>query len=481
MRRGLAIYLALFAAASALFLLAPGLDLWASGLFYRPDSGFFLGDWGPARLAYRVVPVIVAINIIGVPLVVLIGRWRGRPLWGIDLKTGVFLVAVLALGPGLLVNAALKDHWGRARPTQITEFGGTHVFTPALLPAAQCERNCSFTAGHPSVVFALVAFGFLATGRRRRRAIQASVLVLGAFSGLGRIVQGGHFLSDVVFSGLLVYGLAWLLYQMIIARDAGGVLWRLLVERFGPAQARWILYGVLTTAATVLAYLYLDRPVALYFRAADPHFVEVFRFITRFGVSTYYLIGAALLFAACRLAPLLSKTSTQGERLKSFAAVPLFVFLSLSVSGLTTDLLKAVFGRARPKLLFANETFGFDWWGTQADFWSFPSGHATTIVALAAALYVLWPRFLPLYAGIAGLVALSRVVIGAHFISDVVFAAFIAIAATGYVKLVLERSGIDLDKAKRGEAAAASTLSWPVRLGFRALPRKVADPEPPAQ
>jgi undecaprenyl-diphosphatase len=160
----------------------------------------------------------------------------------------------------------------------------------------------------------------------------------------------------------------------------------------------------------------------------------------------------------------MAREPAQAQRLRAFAAVPLFLFLSIAASGLVTDLLKVVFGRARPKLFFSHEIFGFDWWGTKADFWSFPSGHTTTAVAIAAALYFLWPRFLPLYIGFAALVSVSRAVVGAHYASDVVVATFIAIAVTAYVRRVFERSGIHLEDAVAGIAPTRPALPWRERL-----------------
>ena len=108
--------------------------------------------------------------------------------------------------------------------------------------------------------------------------------------------------------------------------------------------------------------------------------------------------------------------------LRVYSAEPcsarLFVFVAVASAGLLADLLKIIFGRARPKLLFLDGTYGFTWGATQADHWSFPSGHATTIAALATALYLLWPRGLPLYLVAAALVVASRFIIGAHYLSD---------------------------------------------------------------
>ncbi|HUN46962.1 MAG TPA: phosphatase PAP2 family protein [Stellaceae bacterium] len=469
MRRALPLHLAALVAASVLFLALPGIDLWASSLFYRADGGFFLTDWGPIRFIFRAVPWLVTAEIVLVPVVVFAGWWRGRALFGIDLRAGIFLLLALALGPGLLVNTVLKDHWGRARPSQIIEFGGSKEFTAAPLPAAQCERNCSFVAGHPAIGFGLVAFAFLTRDRRRRRAIAAAAIGFGSLVGVVRIAEGGHFLSDVVFAGLLVSGLTWLLAWALLQRDLGSVLLRALAQHLGRPGARWALYALLTVAGVLLAYAYVDRPVALYFNRAHGGESAVFKFITGFGVSTYYLIVSA----AAAVGLWLAARTTQEKRFRAYAAVPLFLFISIAASGLVTDLLKVVFGRARPKLLFSHEVFGFDWWGTQADYWSFPSGHTTTAVAIAAALYFLWPRFLPLYVAFAVLVSVSRAIVGAHYASDVIVATFIAIAVTAYVRHVFERSGIKLRDATAGVAPSQPPLPWRdrLRLGRPAAPQ----------
>lgn len=279
------------------------------------------------------------------------------------------------------------------------------------------------------------------------------------------MIQGAHFLSDVVFAGLIVCGISWLLARALLERDISGTLWRRLSERLGPAGAGWTVYALLSLIAIAACIAYVDRPIALYFHGASPPVAEVFRAITRFGVSTYYLIGTAALALTLWLAGRLAEPPW-AARLRAAAVAPLFLFLSIGVSGLVTDLLKFVFGRARPKLLFANEVFGFDWWGTKADFWSFPSGHATTAVAIATALYCLWPRFLPLYIGFAVMVSLSRAVIGAHYVSDIVAATFIAIASTYYIRHLLERGGISLRSGPDTVPAPSPRLPLRERPGF---------------
>jgi lipid A 4'-phosphatase len=464
-KRRILLYLAALVAAGALFLLAPGIDLWASGMLFEPGRGFLLASSWPVRALYFSVPWIVAAQAVGIPLILILGWWRGRPIAGLGLKQGVFVLLVLALGPGLAVNTLLKDHWGRARPSQVMEFGGIQTFTPAPLPAAACNRNCSFVSGHAAVGFGLMAYAFLAANRRRRRILAAGAVAAGAAIGLARMAQGAHFLSDVVFAGLVVGGIAELLAWLLLERDLGGALWRRLAARLGVARAGWAVYAMLSSLAVVVSVAYLDRPAALYFHGSSAQVVAIFRVVTRFGDSAYYLIGSAALMLVLWLGSRLGGRDW-GARLGAFAAAPLFLFVSIAASGLIADLLKVIFGRARPKLLFASDTFGFDWWGTTADFFSFPSGHATTAVAIAAALYCLWPRFLPLYVSFAALVSLSRLVLGAHYISDLVGAAFVALATVACLRHWFERNGVSLRDAANGVPPSRPAPPWREWLGL---------------
>ena len=443
MTRGVATYAALVALAAAIFLLFPSIDLWASGLLYRPETHFFLGGWAPVRAIYRGVPHLVEFIVIAVPALCLVALWRRRGALALDIRAAAFLLLSLALGPGLLVNAVLKDHWGRARPAQVTEFAGTQHFTPALIPADQCARNCSFPAGHPAIGFYLVSLAFLVREPRRRRMAEGAAIAAGALIGLARMAQGGHFLSDVVFSGLLVYGTSWLLYRAIIVHDA----LRPLLER--PRLVAALLGAVLAVA---LAMAFADRPVARFFHDGDPRLHAVFAFITTFGLSDAYLIVSSLMFLGWRIAATRTQDAARAPSLLRNAYRALFIFVVVAASGIATDVVKVICGRARPKLLFADNVYGFTWGATQADYWSFPSGHATTAAALATVLFLLWPRGLPLYVVAALLVMASRIVLDAHYTTDVIAGAAIGVAAAWAAWLVFLQTGLRLRAAAAGPA-----------------------------
>ena len=119
-------------------------------------------------------------------------------------RCAALVLLVLAIGPGLIVHSLLKDHWGRPRPAQIVDFGGSGHYVPPGVISDQCARNCSFVSGHASAGF-MIAAGALFWPHRRRRWLAAG-LVAGSLIGAVRIVQGGHFLSDVIGAGLVVLG-----------------------------------------------------------------------------------------------------------------------------------------------------------------------------------------------------------------------------------------------------------------------------------
>jgi lipid A 4'-phosphatase len=125
------------------------------------------------------------------------GLVRKRVYWGLTPKNFLFVVLSIALGAGLLTNVVLKDSWGRARPSQIVEFGGPKQFSPPFMRSTQCDKNCSFVSGDASLATTYMAFAVIATRNKRRW--WAALGIFAAIVGLMRMARGSHFLSDVVF------------------------------------------------------------------------------------------------------------------------------------------------------------------------------------------------------------------------------------------------------------------------------------------
>jgi lipid A 4'-phosphatase len=208
--------LALLTGLGILLVAFPALDLAVSDAFFDPARGFWLKGQLLARFIYDLVPWISR-AILGGLILFLLGDWiffRRHARFITRRRAATYLLLVALVGPLLLVNGVFKEHWGRARPSQVVEFGGTKEFTRAAIPADQCARNCSFVSGHASVGFYFLALAFV--WPHRRMLWLGIGTAAGLLVGLVRIVQGGHFLSDVVFAGIVVYltarGLAALMH-----------------------------------------------------------------------------------------------------------------------------------------------------------------------------------------------------------------------------------------------------------------------------
>jgi len=121
-------------------------------------------------------------------------------------KIGLFLVIYLILGPGLVINTVFKDHWGRPRPVEVKNLGGTEKYLPVW------ERGTpgigkSFPSGHAAVGYFLFAPFFFLRKQSPKSAWFFLLLGLsyGTFMGIGRMVQGGHFATDVLWAWGLTY------------------------------------------------------------------------------------------------------------------------------------------------------------------------------------------------------------------------------------------------------------------------------------
>jgi len=181
------------------FALAPELDLAVARIFFR-DGGFVaastaLGD--AARRFFWDAPY----GVLALALALYALRRMGRVSRGPDGRAIVFLVLTLALGPGLLLNGALKEHSGRPRPVFTQEFGGAWAFRPWNDFRGECDTNCSFASGETGTAAWTLAPALLTPPPARIYAV-AGALVFTAGAGALRVAFGGHYLSDVLFAAL---------------------------------------------------------------------------------------------------------------------------------------------------------------------------------------------------------------------------------------------------------------------------------------
>jgi undecaprenyl-diphosphatase len=102
-----------------------------------------------------------------------------------------------------------------------------------------------------------------------------------------------------------------------------------------------------------------------------------------------------------------------------------FVFLAIGLPSLFATTIKRLIGRARPPLYHPTGPFDYLPFSWRVEYASLPSGHATTAFAAAVALGALFPGARVYLWFYAGLIALSRVVLAAHYPSDVLAGALV--------------------------------------------------------
>jgi membrane-associated phospholipid phosphatase len=205
--------------------------------------------------------------------------------------------------------------------------------------------------------------------------------------------------------------------------------------------------------------LTLDRPIAQLFghHMPDP-VIAAFERITDLGLAGPYVFGAIAVFLAGRALFLWTLPGASSFAFYKASRVAGFVLASLALSGLVVHAFKAGLGRLRPKHYLDDGLYGFAHgnadWATN----SFPSGHAQTVFAVAAAIGLFYPRAAPYLLGFAALIGLSRIGVAAHFLSDVVFGAFVG-AASAFVlwRTVYDRGALPSPSALRTVPAQQET------------------------
>jgi membrane-associated phospholipid phosphatase len=186
---------------------------------------------------------------------------------------------------------------------------------------------------------------------------------------------------------------------------------------FVPAWQRLKIHAVLAICAVALAMLFVDAPVIELAAGLPPWLVDWTYEVTDFGRSGWILVplGTLIILIALFASPALDHMS---RALLAMVVVRLgYVFIAVGLPGLVGTVVKRWIGRVRPSDAgpFAYEPFSW-----RPDYASFPSGHATTAFAALVAFGAVFPRTRPVLWVYALLIAASRVVVSAHYPSDVI-------------------------------------------------------------
>ena len=200
-------------------------------------------------------------------------------------------------------------------------------------------------------------------------------------------------------------------------------------------RKRWILWSAAVFLLALLSYLYLDRPI---FELLSPYrgdpLLEPAEILTTLGKSTWYILLSLPLFVYW-----IDKKPARSD-------AALLILTTTLLSGILVNLLKVVFGRARPQLYADDHLYGFFWGKLEVLYRSFPSGHATTAIAVWLAFALLFPRYRLWLIAVGVLVALSRVAVAQHYLSDVLVGGWLGAMTT---LLLYQMIGLEETKRER--------------------------------
>ena len=192
---------------------------------------------------------------------------------------------------------------------------------------------------------------------------------------------------------------------------------------------------VITAFMCALLGIGVDRDVIIFIKNNSQYFyTDIFRIITNAGDATFWLLLAAAGITFCVYIRSTQYLIPYHHQLKVYLVQLAFVTSTWLLSGVIHHIIKIVLGRYRPRYLFSENWYGINPLNFNIAHNSFPSGHTQTIFAITIGLTLLYPRLGVFLVPLAFSVGISRVVLIAHYPSDVLFGAYLGMATAILVK-----------------------------------------------
>ncbi len=200
-------------------------------------------------------------------------------------------------------------------------------------------------------------------------------------------------------------------------------------DRFLTIMLRpWIAVAYLAFA--MLSFVYFDKPLAEYFHGLSlTTRFPALHWLTVIGVGFIYMVFFFLLALFFRFV-----SRNKIAEMRSW-----FLWLCVLLPNCITLFFKIVLGRARPELLFDDKLYGFYGLHFTRQYWSFPSGHTTSTMALIFGLGIVFPRYFYwfLFSGIV--IIATRVLLTQHYLSDVMMTSYLVLLEIGLLLLYSRR------------------------------------------
>ena len=199
--------------------------------------------------------------------------------------------------------------------------------------------------------------------------------------------------------------------------------------------------AVVALAIVLFAALF-DAALTRLVRDSETPLLGWMALITDVGRSQGDLVPAAIVFFVVGALDWSQAGPSGRRRLARFFAQAGFVFVAVAASGLLVNVLKILFGRARPILFERVGAYDFDPLTLGYAHASFPSGHSTTVGAVTGILMLWAPRWRVPIAAVGLFVGLTRVAARAHYPSDVAAGFLFGLAVTVVLARYLASRGV---------------------------------------
>jgi membrane-associated phospholipid phosphatase len=178
----------------------------------------------------------------------------------------------------------------------------------------------------------------------------------------------------------------------------------------------WLL---MTTILLVAALIPFDPRLSQGAQALPDAVIGFNRRITDFGTFSWMIYGSALMVVIAYMVHRVSLNETIAGKARAMRRIFLYFFLTIGAASALVHLLKFLIGRARPELFADLGAYTLTPFTGDNLFESFPSGHSAAVGSFFGAFSMLMPRLRPFFLLFALVIGISRVIVGAHYPSDV--------------------------------------------------------------
>lgn len=212
-----------------------------------------------------------------------------------------------------------------------------------------------------------------------------------------------------------------------------------------PPPRQLAVAGAVTVAVFLLGMVFVDAAASKAATGLPRWLISAFDNITDYGKSGWFLWPLGVLFLALAALPPVAPRVAQLVVAAIMVRVG-FLFVAIAVPGLFVTIVKRLIGRARPMVTGAFDPYAFSPFIWRADYASLPSGHSTTAFSVLVAFGALWPRARAVLWIYALLIAISRVVVTAHYPTDVAAGAVVGTVGALMVRrwFALRRLGFSI-------------------------------------